>query len=188
MLYILSQVFVGIADFLFVLSMLSKNKKWIVLFLAFSDAFFATHYFFLDKGLTGAVVVFIDLAYLVTVALFQHFKKENFILPSTLIAICGVVVATIFTWQGAISLLPLFSMLVYLVGMIFKNTIIVKGGACIRNALNIAYMLLITSWLGAGLECCLLISAIVGIVLDLKRKKKDLKLENTESSNNQQKS
>lgn len=68
--------------------------------------------------------------------------------------------------------LPMFSMLVYLTTMIFTNLVICKTGALIRNTLNVIYMFLIASYFGAGLEIVLMISAIVGIILNYKANKK----------------
>ncbi|MBE7076298.1 MAG: hypothetical protein E7374_00165 [Clostridiales bacterium] len=62
-------------------------------------------------------------------------------------------------------------MLIYLSGMIFSNIVFVKVGAMCRNLLNIIYMLLIASYVGACLEFALMISAIVGIVLNLRKAK-----------------
>ena len=83
-----------------------------------------------------------------------------------------MIVSTVLTWQGAISLLPMFSMLVYLTGMIFTNLIFVKSGAMIRNLLNACYMFAIASYVGASLELCLMVCAIMGIVLTIKNNKK----------------
>jgi hypothetical protein len=78
---------------------------------------------------------------------------------------------SILTWSGAISLLPMLSMLIYLTTMIFSNVVIVKSGALVRNCLNVIYMFILASYFGAGLELCLMISAIIGIFLNIKDKK-----------------
>ena len=65
----------------------------------------------------------------------------------------------------------MFSMLIYLTTMIFSNVVIVKTGALMRNTLNVIYMFILASYFGAGLEICLMISAIIGIILNIKNKK-----------------
>ena len=94
----------------------------------------------------------------------------------------GTIITCVFTWAGPMSLLPLFSMLIYLTGMIFSNIVFVKGGAMCRNILNIVYMILLASYVGAGLEFALMVSAIVGIIINLKKKKQqqspDVEIEN----------
>ena len=55
--------------------------------------------------------------------------------------------------------------------MIFSNAAIVKVGALVRNTLNVIYMFILASYFGAGLEICLMISAIVGIFINLRKTK-----------------
>lgn len=170
-MYILSQILVFIADGFYVCSMLSKRKSNLVLFLIVSDILFASHYLCLG-GFSGAANIFVDVVYLVVIYLLEKYGKDKYNLLATIIAAAISIALTVLTWTSAISLLPMFSMLIYLVGMIFKNVILVKSGALVRNTLNVIYMFLLASYLGAALEICLMISAIVGIVINVKNKNK----------------
>ena len=173
MLYIISQVLVCLADILYVVSMLTKKKISLVMFLLFSDILFASHYFLLDGGLTGAATILVDVVYLIIMYLLEKYNKTKFNLLTTIIAMIVTIALSIVTWQGAISLMPMFSMLIYLTTMIFTNVIIVKSGALCRNLINIIYMFLIQSFFGGGLEIVLMLSAIIGIVINYKNSKKD---------------
>lgn len=169
-MYVLSQVLVVIADLFFVGSMFSKKKIWLVAFLFASDIIFASHYLCLG-GITGAITIFIDAAYLVVMFVLEKLNKTRFNLIPTIIAMILMIVTCVLTWQGPISLLPMFSMLIYLTGMIFTNLIFVKSGAMIRNLLNSSYMFLICSYIGASLELCLMMFALVGTILTIKKTK-----------------
>lgn len=169
-MFILSQILVCIADCFYVTSMLSKNKKGLVLFLILSDILFAIHYLCLG-GWTGAAIVFVDAIYLSIMFTLENKQKTQYTIHITICTILITILIAIITWDTAISLLPMFSMLIYLVGMISSNIIFVKTGALIRNTLNVIYMFILASYLGAALEICLMMSAIVGIVLNIKRKK-----------------
>ncbi len=177
-MYILSQVLVGLADLLYICSMLTKKKTGLLLFLLVSDILFALHYLCLD-AMTGSITIFIDVVFLIAVYLIEKFGNKKYVPIAVILAMIGTIITCIFTWAGPISLLPLFSMLIYLFGMIFSNIIFVKGGAMCRNILNIVYMILITSYVGAGLEFALMISAIVGIILNVRSKKKKTSIDNT---------
>ena len=72
---ILAYILVGIADLLFVASMLSKKKNLLVLFLIVSDILFASHYLCLG-GLTGAVNIFVDAGYLIIIFFLERNNKE----------------------------------------------------------------------------------------------------------------
>lgn len=181
-LYIISQILVCIADLFYVVSMFAKKKIHLVTFLFVSDVLFASHYLLLKGGLTGALTISLDCVYLVAMYLLEKYNKTKYNLIATIIAMIATIVLSVVTWQGAISLLPMVAMLCYLTTMIFTNIVIVKLGSFLRNLLNIIYMFLIASYFGAGLEIVLMISAIVGIVLDIKRKKK---LENNIVDNTQ---
>ena len=74
------------------------------------------------------------------------------------------------------------AMIVYLVGLMFKNVIIVKSGTFIRLTLNGIYMFLLKSYFGAVLTIIILIFTIVGIVNDHKNKKEvEIKLDKDEN-------
>lgn len=183
--YIISQVLVCIADLFYVISMLTKKKNSLVLFLIISDILFASHYLFLDGGLTGAATIFLDVVYLIVMWFLEKYNKTKYNLITTVIAMVLTIVLTIVTWESALSLLPMFSMLIYFTTMIFTNLVIVKSGALIRNTLNVIYMFIIASYFGAGLEIVLMISAIVGIVLNYldNKKKAQVNVENNNSAN-----
>ena len=170
-MYILSQILVGLADLLYVFSMLTKKKLGLLLFLLFSDILFALHYLCLN-ALTGCITIFIDVAFLIATFLIEKFGNKKYTPIAVALAMLGTIITCIFTWIGPISLLPLFSMLIYLAGMIFSNIVFVKLGAMCRNILNIVYMILIASYVGAGLEFVLMVSAITGIIINIKNKKK----------------
>ena len=169
-MYVISQILVAAADFLYVLSMLSKKKINLVILLLLSDILFACHYFCLG-ALTGTITIFIDAVFLLATYFIEKLGKQKYVPIAAGVAMVGVVITAAFTWAGPISLLPMFSMLIYLLGMIFTNIVFVKLGAMTRNTLNVVYMLLLASWVGAGLEVALMVSAIVGIVLNIKHKK-----------------
>lgn len=174
-MYIASQVLVCLADVLYIISMLTKKKISLVMFLFFSDILFATHYFLLDGGLTGAATIMVDVVYLVVMYVLEKYNKTKYNFLTTIIAMIITVVLSIVTWQGAISIMPMMSMLIYLTTMIFTNVIIVKSGALTRNLINIIYMFIIHSWFGGGLEIVLMLSAVVGIIINYKNSKNNLK-------------
>lgn len=174
-MYIASQVLVGIADILYVCSMLSKTKMSFAAFMVVSDLFFASHFLFLDGGITGSLLIYVDILYLLILFILQKYKKTKYntlVTIITMVVDVAISVVIMILNKSVISLLPLFSILIYLTGMIFKNVVFVKGGAMVKNALNIVYMILITSYVGAALEFCLMISAMIGMILSYRRWKK----------------
>ena len=170
MWYIISQVLVCIADLFYVISMLNKKKNGLVFYLIISDVLFASHYLCLG-GWTGAATIFVDVVYLAIIYVLEKKNKTKYNLHVTIAAMIITIILSILTWDTALSLIPMFSMLIYLITMIYTNVIIVKAGALIRNTLNVVYMFILASYFGAGLEICLMISAIVGIIINLRKNK-----------------
>ena len=171
-MYILSQVLIGVADVFFVCSMFRKKKLSIVMLLLISDLLIAMHYLCLE-ALTGAIIIFIDSAFLITITILEKVKKTKFTKLAVLITMIAVIMTSIITWNGGISLLPMFAVVSYLTGMLFSNVVIVKIGASTRNLFNVIYMFLVASYLGAGLEVCLMISGIIGAILSYKQLKQN---------------
>lgn len=170
-MYILSQILVVVSDIAFILSMLSKNKKRVELFLIISTILFASHYMCLNAW-TGAVISIVELVFLIFMYILEIKDKTQYSKHLSILTVIITVALSIITWESWISILPMLAMVIYLFAMMFKNIIIVKSGTFIRLILNGIYMLLIKSYFGAGLSVLILIFTIVGIVNDYKSKKK----------------
>lgn len=177
MLYILSQIIVIISDVFCTVSMLCKNKVKILINLIISTILFSSHYALLG-GWTGAITGAIELVFLIILFLLETKNKTKYNLLLSLSTIAVTIVFSIITWAGAISLLPMFSMVIYLIAIMFANVVIVKSGTFIRILLNAIYMILLHSYFGAIFSAVILGSSIYGIIRDQKQKN----LENTTSN------
>ena len=173
-MYVLSQILVAISDLFCILSMMSKNKKKVVFFLILSTIMFASHYMCLG-GWTGAAIALVEIVFLMALYLLETYKKTQYNVLLSITTIILTIVLSIVTWGGWISILPMVAMVIYLLGLIFKNVIIVKSCTFIRLALNGLYMLMLKSYIGAGLTLVILAFTIYGIVVDYKSKEKMIK-------------
>ncbi len=171
---ILATILIIIADLLYVVSMLVKKKSGLVLLLLISDIFYACQFLCYDKGLTGALSILVDIIFLITVFFLERYGKDKYILVASSVAIIINIIFGIISWAGAISLLPIFAMTAYFLGMMINELYYVKVGALIRNTCNIIYMLLLSQYVGAVLEICLAVSAVVGIVISIIHEKRKL--------------
>ncbi len=170
MLYILSQIIVVISDVFCILSMLCKNKTKILIYLILSTITFSSHYALLG-GWTGAITGAIELVFLIVLFVLESKNLTKYNMPLSIITIILTMIFAIITWAGAISLLPMFSMTIYLIAMMFSNIIIVKSGTFLRILLNAIYMWLLKSYLGATLSLVILGFTIYGIIRDQKKLK-----------------
>ncbi len=169
-MYILSQILVLISDVFLIISTLCKKKKAVVFFLLMSTILFASHYLCLG-GWTGFAIAVIELMFLIVMYILEAKQKTSYNVYLSIATSVLTIIVSILSWAGAISLLPMIAMVVYLITMCFTNLIIVKGGIFVRLALNGIYMLMLKSYLGAGLSVVILIFDIIGIIKDSKKSK-----------------
>lgn len=180
-MYIASQILVVIADIFYVISMFAKNKKNLLLYLILSDLLFGAHYFLL-KAFTGGYILLVDIAFLILTYIFNQ-KKNNkaIIITGSISAVLSIIIG-VFTWAGAISLLPLIGMTIYFVGFCVDKLVVNKISCSVRNLCNVIYMLILASYVGASLEIVLMVSAIVGSIINLKHKKLTQTADTTEQN------
>lgn len=171
-MYTLSQILIIFSDIAYVLSMLCKKKSGVIMFLFFSGFFFASHYFCLNE-ITASLIIIIDTIFLITLFIVEKYKKEKYTPFLITLTIIACIVVSILTMKGLTSLIILGGMLIYLIGMFFKNVVVVKSCTFIRVSCNMIHMLFVKSYLGAILSLVLLASSIIGIVIDIKNKKKN---------------
>lgn len=170
-MYILSQILVVISDIFFIVSMLSKKKKNIVLFLIISTILFSIHFMCLG-GWTGAAMGLVELIFLILMYLLELKEKTKYNKYVSIVTIIVTITLSILTWDTYISIFPMLYMTIYLITMMFKNVIIVKSGTFIRLILAGIYMLLLKSYFGAILSIILIVFTIIGITNDIRRKNK----------------
>ena len=171
-MYEVSQILVALADLVYVVSMFTKNKKWLLFLLIVSDVLFGLHFFFL-KAFTGAYMLVADIVFLIIAYILNEKYKDKQMYTLGVVFAFVAFVITIFTWVNLTSLFPLLGMAIYFVTMGKNNLFENKIGCGARNFFNIIYMLLISSRLGWILETVLFLSAIIGGIANKKQKERE---------------
>ena len=182
-MYIASQVIVVLSNVFFIISALCKNKLKLLFFLITSNIFFATHFFLLPEGLTGAAVIVVDIAYLITIYFLEKFKKEKFSFVAVIISVALTILFGVLTYENAFSVIPVVGSCVHLIAACFKNVIVVKAGNLVGVSCNATYMFLISSYVGGAFSCVLALSTIVGIIISAIKHKKDAEIEKVNKEN-----
>lgn len=165
-MYILSQILVVISGILFALSYLTKKKSLLLLLNVFNNLFFGCH-FLLLKSFTAAYSVFLTIAFFITIYLLEKYKKEKFSFVVVIISLLILIPITVFTWGGMLSLMPTIAVLITFVGSGFKSTLTVKLFYFVSTTLNTIFMFIIHSYFGFGVNVCILIAAIIGIIKEI---------------------
>ena len=169
MLFILSQILYVGSVLLYTTSMLQRKKLFLTLCLMGADFCFSMHFLCLEKYSAMIFVVNEMVLLLVLYFLQTYYKNEQKITITACVAtIIADIVACIFTFTEPIVLIVLFECIALLVGMCFKNLIIVKSCASIQVVLAVIYLFVIGSTLAGIIEVGLALSTFLGLFISIK--------------------
>ena len=169
MLFILSQILFFGSVILYITSMLQKKKLFITLCLMGADFCFSMHYLCLEKYSAMIFVVNEMILLLVLYFLQTYYKNDTKItITACVVTIILDIIACAFTFADFIVLFSLFGCIALLVGMCFKNPIIVKSFAVAQVTLITIYLFLIKSTFAGIIEVGLALSTILGLFISIK--------------------
>lgn len=176
--YILSQICVIVGIGLYALTYLLKTKKS-VLIVGLIGVVLNTISFVLLGAYTGAVVNLV--AILRSLWFFFEEKKGKRTWVSLTVVLTLIVIATIFTYQNIIDLLPLVAGLTYAFACWQKNIPLYRWLGILVSSIYILYDIYFNSIFGVVSESIAIVCAVTGLILGMIKKKSD-------STTNQQKS
>lgn len=162
-----------------ILSFQQNDHKKIMLFQTIGSGLFSVHFFLLG-AYTGAIL---NVLSLIRSGIYYHKDKEWASKAFWPYLFClFFAAATIFTWQGIISLLPLAGCFVYTLSFNFKDPKKVRVFSSLSSPCWLIYNFLVKSWPGVITEVLNLTSIIIGYLrFDTKKTAEERKknLENT---------
>lgn len=178
-IYIVSQIitvlYFGILSLSYLLK--DRNKILIANFVAHIGQ---TTAMAMLNGYTGAAMACImmvrDLIFLLQEKRKNEGKKinEKSNIAILIITVVLVIVLTIFTFNGPLSLLSVVATLITTYALWQKNVTIYKILGVVAGILWLAYNVFISSIMGIVLETIIVIASIVGYIRELKKDKKEL--------------
>ena len=168
--YVLSQIAVILTYFFFIATYQVKTRKTILVLSMIANVWLGISYFLLSAW-AGVATSIIAIA---RSLVFVKFIKEDKISKHDIIIliIFGVVILTsgIITYDGLLSLLPIFATLVYTYAVWQKDTHTYKQIGALVSVIWIAYNIYVKSILGVVFETMMVISAIIGLIKDKRNK------------------
>lgn len=161
--YVLSQVFVIIGYVLLITTYQMKNRKSILVTNFISLLSLCISYVFLS-AYSGLVITIIALIRNVVFLSDEDEKitKKDVIVLITFFIIS--IIAAIFTYDGILSLMPLFATLLYTYSVWQNNTKLYKILGIIIEIIWMIYNIYIFSVFGIVFELALTLSAIIGVI------------------------
>ena len=167
--YILSQILVIVSIGLYAITFLLKTKKS-VLIIGLVAVILNTISFVLLGAYTGAVVNIV--AVIRSVWFFFEEKSGKRTWYSLTIVMMLIVIATIFTYQYLIDLLPLVAGLVYAFACWQKNIPFYRWSGILVSVIYIVYDIYFKSIFGVISESIAIVCALIGLILGLVKKQK----------------
>ena len=152
--------FIGVL--LFVISYQIKSNKGLFLTQMLGCMMFCIQ-FFLMGAYTGAITLIINIIRNILLLKSKDWKwaKSKIVMVIILIAL---VVSTVYTWNGPVSLLPFVSIAVTTIGYWSNNALKIRLSQMIGSPCYLVYDVLIQSWGGVVSESIAIISIIVSII------------------------
>ena len=145
-----------------ILGGLQKHKWAMMLTYTLSNIVCVCMYFIFGRVATACLCIIATLRMIVFfIFSLKKLKPNIFIL---IFFELSFVISTIFTWQDATDLLPLFALLVSCFASWQDNTLIIRIGFVINPALYIIYDVIMGAYIAITPEIVMLISNIVAII------------------------
>lgn len=173
--YIWSQIFTILMYVLLAVTYYAKDRKKVLVFSFLSLIANVIAYILLNAytGIAMCIVaLFRNIYFLVDEkknGISDKIGKKDIIV--LIILIIAILISTIFTYEGFLSLLSVFATTIYTYSVWQKKTLVYKFCGIPVSILWILYNLYIKSIFGVILESILLISSIIGYILELKANK-----------------
>ena len=174
--YVLSQIFTIISYALLGVSYLLKSKRAIVAASLLSPIAILIAYILLGAwtGLAMCIIASVRNLYIFWDEK-KHGKRKKLIKQDYifLAVIClAIIITTIPSYDGPLSLLSVFSTLAYTYALWQKSPKVYKLFGGIAEACGLGYCIFIGSIFGVLAEICLLVMAIVGFITEPKKRKR----------------
>jgi len=172
--YILSQIFIIINYVLLMATYQVKSRKTILMFNFGAIIATGVSYVFLSAWSGLAMVIVASVRNIIFMldekrnGKSDKITKKDIIILMILYTISGV--SAIYTYEGFLSLMSVFATMLYTYSVWQKKTSIYKVLGIPVSIIWIVYNIYIVSIFGVILEAVLLISAIIGIVREYRKK------------------
>jgi len=168
-MFIIAQIFGAIALIILVISFQKNDKKELLKYQVFSSLFFALQYLCLN-AFTGCLM---NIMTLIRNLIFNKYEKKVPIIY-LIVVIISMVVLSIISFDGIISLLPAIAVILYSIAVWQNNLKITRIIEVISCSLFIIYNISVLAIIGLISTIIELVSAITAIYkFDIKKKIND---------------
>ena len=165
-MFILAQILGGIALFILVLSFQKNEKQSLLKYQIGSSIFFAAQYLCL-QAYSGCLI---NIACIIRNILFRKYTGKQIPIHYLIFIICIMIVLSLFSYVGPISLLPCIACILYSCSLWQNNLKVTRIVEVFSCSLYIIYNIKVLAYVGLVSTIIELISALIAIYrFDIKK-------------------
>lgn len=165
-MFILAQILGAIALFILVLSFQKNEKQTLLKYQIASSSFFAGQYLFL-QAYSGCLI---NIACIIRNILFRKYDGKKIPLSFLILIIFIMIILSLFSYVGPISLLPCIACVLYTFSLWQNNLKITRIVEIISCSLYIIYNIKVLAYVGLVSTIIELISALIALYrFDIKK-------------------
>ena len=165
-MFILAQILGAIALFILVLSFQKNEKQSLLKYQIGSSIFFAAQYLFL-QAYSGCLI---NIACIIRNLLFRKYTGKQIPIYYLIFVICIMIVLSLFSYVGPISLLPCIACVLYSCSLWQNNLKVTRIIEIISCSSYIIYNIYVLAYVGLVSSIIELISALIAIYrFDIKK-------------------
>lgn len=157
--FIIAQIFGAFALIILIISFLKNNKEKLLKYQIFSSLLYAIQYVFLE-AYPGALM---NIACMLRNWIFKRYNEKRPPIFWLLFVIALMIVFSIFTFKGFISLLPMLAVILYSIALWVGSLKVIRVIEIISCSLYIIYNIYVYAYIGLIATIIELIGAIVAL-------------------------
>lgn len=165
--FAIAQVMGCIALIVLILSFQKNNKKQLLKYQIISSFIYGIQYFFLN-AYSGCLINFMCM---IRNYIFNKYEKEKTPIHWLVLVVILLIIASIFTYNGLISILPTIAVLLYTFAIWTGNLKVIRFTEIISCSLYIIYNVYVLAITGLAATIIELIAAVITVYrFDIKKK------------------
>ena len=155
--FIIAQVFGGFALIIYIISFYKDTKKQLLKYQIFSSLLYIIQYIFLG----AYTVCLMSLICIIRNSIFSYYDNQKIPVHSLIFVIILMIIFSIFTFYGFISLLPMFESIMYSVALWGGNLKTIRLAEIVSCIIYIFYNICVGAYVGLIGTIIELVTAVI---------------------------
>lgn len=142
--FVMAQIFGVVALIIYIISFYKDTKKQLLRYQIFSSLLYIIQYIFLG----AYIVCLMSLICIIRNHIFNHYDNQKIPIHALIFVIILMIIVSMFTFDGFISLIPMFESIMYSVALWGGNLKTIRLAEIISCLLYIIYNIFVRAYIG----------------------------------------